>query len=241
MTAANLPRMYSDLAWTWRLISPPEDYIPEALEYASLIRQYASKTPRSWLHLGCGGGHLDLTLKKYFTITALDLSPEMLALAKALNPEVHYGLGDMRTVQLEQHFDAILVADSIDYMVSEADLKAVFACAYAHLVEGGVFCTCLEYTRERFIQNETQCSNHTQVDVHIALTENDFDPNPDDTSFEATFIYLIRRPTGIEVQTDLHKLGLFPLSSWQDWLQAAGFEVKTLTSQYDYPLLIGLK
>ena len=32
------PRLYGDLAWTWPIISPPEDYAEEAEEAISLIQ-----------------------------------------------------------------------------------------------------------------------------------------------------------------------------------------------------------
>jgi len=42
------PRMYSDLAWLWPVISPPEKYIAEALQVTDLIRPY--KLTRATLH-----------------------------------------------------------------------------------------------------------------------------------------------------------------------------------------------
>jgi len=50
--------MYGDLAWTWRIISPPEDYVTEAEEYGRVIIEYSNGKARKLLHLGCGGGHI---------------------------------------------------------------------------------------------------------------------------------------------------------------------------------------
>ena len=50
-----------------------------------------------------------------------------------------YHLGDVRSFHLDQRFEAVIVADSIDYMLTEEDLRAAFQTTYHHLIPGGVF------------------------------------------------------------------------------------------------------
>lgn len=111
---------------------------------------------KSLLDLGCGGGHSDYTLKKHFEVTGVDVSEAMLALAKRLNPEVTYSLGDMRTVQLGKTFDAVTIFDSINYMLAVEDLGAAFVTAFKHLKPGGGFLTLVEETPERSQQNRAR-------------------------------------------------------------------------------------
>ena len=96
----DLRRMYGDLAWTWPIISQKEHYITEAGQFRDAIRQYSRIEAKTLLDLGCGGGHNDWTLKKHFAVTGVDISENMLALARKLNPEVTYFHGDMRTARL---------------------------------------------------------------------------------------------------------------------------------------------
>ena len=70
-------RLYHDLAWLWPVISPVQDYIVETLQFAGLIRQHSRIPVQSLLHLGCGGGHLDATLKNYFQVSGVDLSEQI--------------------------------------------------------------------------------------------------------------------------------------------------------------------
>jgi len=100
LAQADQRRMYGDLAWTWPIISPKEGYVEEAEGFVAAIRKHSRIEARTLLHLGPGGGHLDWTLKQHFHITAVDLSEDMLGLARPLNPEVTYLQGDMRTVRL---------------------------------------------------------------------------------------------------------------------------------------------
>ena len=62
----NIPStsLYSDLAWVYRMISPPEDYVHECERYLAWLHKHARIPVKSLLHLGCGAGHHDFTLKK---------------------------------------------------------------------------------------------------------------------------------------------------------------------------------
>ena len=155
-------RLYSDLAWTWPIISPVEDYIEETELFSKLIREHSKIVVKTLLHLGCGGGHNDYVFKKYFKVTSVDISEDMLTLAKKLNPEVNYQYGDMRTIRLEERFDAVMALDSINYIKTVEDLQRTFITAYEHLKPGGVFLTFVEQIAGQFKQNNTTFSTHSQ-------------------------------------------------------------------------------
>lgn len=216
-------RLYRDLAWTWPIISPPRDYRTEAGEFRSRIRKHARIPVRTLLDLGCGGGHNDRWLRHDFEVTGVDVSPAMLRLARRLNPHVTYRLGDLRTVRLGTRFDAVVLADSVSYMLTERDLRRAFETAFAHLRPGGVFATYVEQSRGRFAEGLTHLSTRRRGDVRITLVERLHDPDPSDTTYESTLVYLIRRGGRLEVETDRHRLGIFPLATWIRLLRSVGF------------------
>jgi SAM-dependent methyltransferase len=226
-------RLYGDLAWTWPIISPPEEYVRESEFFAKVIREHSELEPRALLHLGCGGGHNDYTLKQHFKVTGVDISPVMLNVARTLNPDVTYIEGDMRTARLKRTFGAVAILDSVNYMLTESDLRAAFETAFAHLKPGGVFVTIIEQTLESFRQNKIHYLIRERDGVEIAFIENMYDPDPTDTSYESTFIYLIRRGGRIEIESDRHLGGLFPVDIWYDTLNSVGFTVKTV--EYEDP------
>lgn len=240
-------RLYQDLAWLFPIVSSPEDYVGEVAEFTRAIRQHARIPVRSLLDLGCGAGHNDHYLQKDFEVTGVDLSKTMLDLASRLNPQVEYLTGDMRSLRLGRTFDAVIIADSITYMLTEADLLAAIRTAYEHLNPGGVFCTYAEETPENFVQNGTYTSTHRGQDqnghdVEVALVENYYDPDPQDTTFETTFIYLIRQDGALRIETDSHQLGIFPRVTWERLLRQAGFEVhQTWFDEADAPLFVCVK
>ena len=219
-------RMYNDLNWTWPLISHEENYVEAAERIMKAVRENSGAEVKTVLHIGCGGGGHDHTLKKSFELTAVDLSEEMLEHARKLNPEVTYHKGDMRSIRLGKRYDAVIIADSINYMLTEEDLGAAFKTAFEHLRQGGLFFTYSEYLAENFQENMTWSSPHKKDDIDITCIQNNYDPDTSDTVFETTFIYLIRRNGKLEVETDVHSQGLFGQEVWMRLLRDAGFDVE---------------
>jgi len=154
----------------------------------------------------------------------------------------------MRTIRIRERFDAVTILDSINYIKTVEDLQRTFITTYEHLKPGGIFLTFVEQIAGQFKQNNTTCSTHSQSDVEITFIENYYDPDPTDTSYEATFIYLIRVEGKLEVHTDRHLCGIFKLKTWLELLKATGFEVKqvkfrhsTFTEGESCPMLICIK
>ena len=165
-------------------------------------------------------------MKKFFKITGVDLSQPMLALARRLNPEIDYQAGDIRRVRLGKTFDSVIIHDAINYMLNEQELRAAFETAFLHLAPGGVFWTYAEVTVESFRQNRTFCTSHKKEDVEITFIENAYDPDPADTSYEESLVYLIRRKGSLEIETDRHLAGIFTLETWINLLNDVGFRVR---------------
>ncbi len=220
-------RLYKDLAWTWPIISPPEEYSEESERIKDVILKYSRIPVKTLLNLGCGGGHVDSVLKKYFKITGTDISRNMLKLAKKLNPEVTYLQGDMRSLKLNKRFDAVLIHDSINYMLTKRDLHASFKTGFVHLKPGGVLYTTPE-EYDKIEQNKVHFTVHKKSNTEITFIEHNYDPNLRDTTYECTFIYLIRRNKKLQIATDRHLAGIFPLNTWLETLREVGFTVKKL-------------
>jgi SAM-dependent methyltransferase len=225
-------RLYHDLSWIWPIVSPPEDYVEETEFFSRTIRKKARIEIRTLLHLGCGGGRNDFTFRKHFAVTGVDISEEMLTLAKELNPSSEYIHGDMRSIRLGKTFDCVVALDSVNYMITEEELSQLFCTAYEHLNPGGVFLAIVEESRERFKQNRTISSTHSRGDKLITFIENSYDPKPDDNHFEMTFIYIVRDKGGMETYTDSHIWGLFEMDTWRRLLINSGFEVQEIKFEH---------
>ena len=113
-------KLYDELAKWWPLFSAPEDYAEEAAFFARVLTEACEPAPRTVLELGSGGGNNALYLESKFEMTLVNLSSQMLAVSRALNPECEHREGDMRTVSLGRTFDAVFVHDAISYMRTKA-------------------------------------------------------------------------------------------------------------------------
>jgi SAM-dependent methyltransferase len=216
-------RFYGDLAPWWPLISPPEDYAEEAAQAAALLRSAAIPV-REVLELGSGGGNNAAHLKAQFALTLVDLSPSMLAVSRALNPECDHRQGDMRTVRLGRSFDAVFVHDAVDYMTTEADLGQAMATAFAHCRPGGVAVFVPDCTAESFAPDSDHGGSDGPDGRAARYLEWSWDPDPADTWTQTQYAFLLREADGtVQVAHETHRCGLFPRATWLRLLGEAGF------------------
>jgi hypothetical protein len=218
--------MYADLAHLWPLISPPEEYAAEAQDWRDALRSKLGPGRHEILELGVGGGHNLSHLTGEFQATAVDLSEEMLKHSSKLNPGVEHHAGDMRTVRLGKRFKAVIIHDAIEYMLSEADLRAAFATVVAHLEPGGVFITAPDHFRETYRNQCVHSCTNSDGKTELTFIEFDYDPHPEDTTVESIMFYLIREGGELRIEQDRHVTGLFPLQTWIDLMAEAGFMVE---------------
>jgi SAM-dependent methyltransferase len=228
MTATAGPRLYSDLASWFHLLTAPEEYAVEAAFYRRVLESSCAYPPRTLLELGSGGGNNASHLKAGFQLTLVDLSPAMLELSKTINPECEHIAGDMRSVRLGRLFDAVFIQDAIVYMATEADLRAAIQTAFVHCRPGGAALFAPDYTRETF-HPATDHGGHDSGGRGLRYLEWTWDPDPGDSSYLVDMAYLLRDETGqARVAYDRHRLGLFSCREWLRFIEEAGFEARSI-------------
>jgi SAM-dependent methyltransferase len=181
---------------------------------------------RSLLDLGIGGGHHLAPIASEFEAAGVDLSAEMLAHSRKLNPSVEHHLGDMRTVRLEQKFDAVLIHDAVSYLLTESDLRATLSNARDHLKPGGVLIMCPDWFKEDFPDGFVYHEKHSMEETDLTYIEYIHDPDPADTAAEVIMFILIKETGQLQIEQDCHTVGLFPKSTWLDLMATAGFTVE---------------
>jgi SAM-dependent methyltransferase len=218
------PRLYSDLASWFHLLTPPDEYAEEAEVFRRLLVEGVKGSVRTVLELGSGGGNNAFHLKHHFELTLTDLSEDMLAASRRINPECVHIQGDMRTLRLGVKFDAVFVHDAIDYMANMEDLRAAVVTAFVHCRPGGVALFVPDYVRETF-RPRTEHGGNDDGPRGLRYLEWDWDPDPDDDTYIVDFAYLLRHEDGsVRAEHDRHLCGLFGRDTWLDLLRGAGFE-----------------
>jgi SAM-dependent methyltransferase len=94
----------------------------------------------SVLELGCGTGTILAGLGSGLTLTGLDLSPEMLAVARRRCPRATFYEADMTSFALDPRFDvALCVFDTLNHVTTFEGWTDLFERVHEHLVPGGLF------------------------------------------------------------------------------------------------------
>ena len=220
-----LPRLYDELAGWFHLLTHPKDYAEEAAFYAALIRDHARIPVREVLELGSGGGNNASHMKRHFDLTLTDISPRMLELSAAINPELEHVQGDMRTLDLGRTFDAVFAHDALMYLLTEDDLALGIAAAARHCRPGGVAIFAPDCVTETW-RPRTDSGGHDAPDGRgLRYLEWTYDPDPADTTFVCDMAYLLREPGGaVRCEYDRHILGVFSRMTWLRLLGDAGFD-----------------
>lgn len=92
------------------------------------------------LELACGTGSVLKHLSKHYDVSGLDLSRQMLALARKKVPHAKLSRQNMVKFHLRKRFDVICcVFDSMNHVPAFADWKQLFGNVHRHLLAGGVF------------------------------------------------------------------------------------------------------
>ena len=228
---AALPRLYGSLARWFPLLTPHSDYEKEAVIYREHFLKHNPQT-RTVLELGCGGGHNAFYLKAHFDLTLTDISAEMIALSRKLNPECEQIRGDMRTLRLNRAFDTVFIHDAIGYMATIEDLRQAVSTAALHCKPGGCLLILPDFFQETFLSS----ADHGGTDGEresIRYLEWVHDPDPADHTYLMDFALMLRDQEGrVTVEHDRHVMGLFNKREWLEIVREAGLEGRTLALPY---------
>jgi SAM-dependent methyltransferase len=116
-----------------------DDPGPRAEQVTTWIDRYLPHAS-SMLELGCGTGSILARMPSVLSLTGLDRSPEMLAVARDKVPGARLVEADMTYFSLEETFDVVAcVFDSLNHLLTFADWQSMFDAVHEHLTEDGLF------------------------------------------------------------------------------------------------------
>lgn len=225
-------KLYGELASWWHLLSPPEDYAEEAASYIAAIDALTKREVKHVLELGSGGGNNASFLKARWSMTLTDLSEDMLAQSRAINPECEHVPGDMRTLRLDREFDAVLVHDAVMYMTTEEHLADAIGTAAAHLRSGGVALFVPDDTAETY-EPVDAWEGHDGDGRSVRYLMWYAPLAAGATSTTVTFVVVLREAgEPARAVVDEHAFGLFPRETWMRLIADAGLEPKALPYEH---------
>ena len=201
--AGNEMSCYLDFAQLYdRLIAEDIDYDAMADFLEQCFARLGQK-PSLVLDLACGTGSLTSILaKRGYDMIGVDLSYEMLNVAREKDPSTLYLCQDMREFELYGTVDAIVcMTDSLNYITDGHDLQRVFRLAKNYLNPGAplLFDLNSAYKLEHIIGNNTFSYDSDSV---FYMWENEFDAKARLCDFYLTFF--VAQKNGTYTRFDEH-------------------------------------
>ncbi len=222
--------MFRQTAHVYDLIyeATGKDYAAEAAVVDALIQERAPGA-RTLLDVACGtGGHLH-HLQGSYAVMGVDIDPSMLREAHRRLHDTPLVEADMRTLQLEERFDAVIcLFSSIGYMANVAELDATIRSMATHLHPGGVLIVDGWVRPDAWLNGG---STHAEVAINeemkvarVGRTRR----TGNTTHLEMH--HLIATRDGIEHLVDHHQLTLFTPEEYQTAFRGAGLTFEVVES-----------
>ena len=209
-----------------------KDYAAEARRIHQLACQYKRSTDHTLLDVACGTGMHAGCLTEFYRVQGVDVSDEMIAVARGKHPEISFCVGDIRNFDLKLQFDIITcLFSSIGYLETSDMLNQAIANMGRHLKPGGVLFLEPWFTPDTWNPGRIHAVFVDQPGLKIARM------NISEVDGKRSFFifhYLVATAEGIEYFTERHDMTLF---THDEYIHS--FRVNLLDVLYDPDGLCG--
>lgn len=220
--------VFADYSKYYDLLYRDKDYAAEARYVHELVQRH-HPAARSMLDLGCGTGrHAQLLAQHGYTLAGVDLSEEMLKVARESNPGLSFAQGDVRSVRLGKTFDVVAsLFHVMSYQTTNADLRAALDTIREHLAPGGLFVfDCWYGPAVLTSRPETRVKRLEDESIHVTrLAEPVLHPN--DNVVDVNYHVLIRdkHSGAVNELRETHKMRYLFAPEVELLLEAAGLKL----------------
>jgi SAM-dependent methyltransferase len=200
-----------------------KDYEADVRRLIPIIRENLQSGGNRLLDVACGTGRHIEYLRAHFHVEGLDISAEMLEVARERNPGVPVHEADMVDFDLGTTFDVVVsLFSSIGYVKTLENLHRSVACMARHTVPGGLVIVEPWFAPDAWSPNTVHGIFIDEPDLKIARVSTSF---VDGGVSIFDLHHLIGTPEGTEHIVEHHELGLFTTDEMRDAFAGAGLEV----------------
>ena len=217
--------LYSELVKYYDRIYWWKDYNQEVDFLTKVLKRYEVRGKRI-LEVACGtGNHTKILAAKGYEITGVDISDEMLSIARRkVRSHARFLRGDMRDLDavVDGRYEAaICLFSAISYNLTRSDLKRTIQGLYDHLKERGVVIFDTHFTKRSFEDGHRGEDIFDEVGVfgaRLGISKREGDAGL------ISFSYLIKdQAKTIVLRNDVHRFGLFDLEDFLGTMREVGF------------------
>lgn len=235
-----MEKLYSELANIYHIMYQSFiNYDEEFVYYDVILKQHNASNV---LEIGCGSGNMaKRLLAAGYAYCGIDLSEEMLAIAKHQLPQASFICADMRWFSVATKFDAALIPGrSLSYILTLEDLQKTFNSVYNSLHENGYFIFDV-INADKFMPsiNSYETIVHTMNDNDkIYSRESIFEINAQNpaSAWNWHAVYFVQQGGSCktEIARDFTTLRSFYKNEIEEVLHQCGFEVVQVNDRPSY-------
>ncbi len=234
--------LYRELAKYYDLIYSTKDYRKEAARIKAMVSKYKKSDGKNLLDVACGTGHHLEYLKDEFSCMGVDISDQMLEIARKNVEGVVFERADMTELNLSKSFDVITcLFSSIGYVKTYTKLRKTIQSFFKHLKTGGVVLIEPWFTKSTAIAGAPSMNTYDGTDVKVArLSVTEIRGN---FSVHGMNYLVAERDKNVKHFVDRHELGLFETDKTLTIMKKVGFQAKFLKKglKQNKGLLVGVK
>ncbi|MBD3109975.1 class I SAM-dependent methyltransferase [Bacillus sp. AGMB 02131] len=220
------------------------DFLMSDVPYDNWINLFISKKEQyniagsKVLDVACGTGEFSVRLaKKGYAVTGVDLSDEMLAIAKVKADQagvtIPFYQQNMIELDMGEQFDSIVIfCDSLNYLHTENDVQSTFRRVYEQLKPGGLFM----FDVHSVFKIEHIFAGQTFADVQdeVSYIWNSFEgEEPFSIEHELTFFVKAEESDQYDRFDEDHYQRTYNIDTYKQWLAEAGFTVKEVLADLE--------
>ncbi len=214
------------------------DYEAEYKFYSEILVRYHCK---SLVEIGCGSGNLASRFANAgFDFLGMDLSDEMLSIAKEKSPSVQFIKNDMRNFDLQTKLNAaIITGRTISYLITNNDVVDCFKSINKSLTEKGIVCfDCIDASKfipqiessKKIIHKASYDGKHYQRDSYWSINL----ATGFTSDWASTYYEVDAKGAQTKLGEDNSTIRAFTKDEMALFLQLTGFTVKEIIDKPSY-------
>jgi ubiquinone/menaquinone biosynthesis C-methylase UbiE len=209
---------YYDEMYAWK------DYEKETERLVELVNEFKSGDGKTLLDVGCGsGGHIAY-LRHHYTTTGVDLSENMLQVAKERFNDVEFIQQDMSKMNIGRTYDIVTcLFGGIGHLTKEEDIIAAIDGFANHTNSGGVVIIEPFVTKESVHPTSIGILTLDKPDIKIARVNAS---KMEGDILYLNFNFLVATEEGVEHIVDPCPMGVFPRTTFQKAMEESGLKTE---------------
>ena len=233
--------MYDLIAPIYDAVNGEIDYKLWADFFETLVeREYRSGRPELVLDLAAGTGRMTIELAhRGYDMTGVDISPEMLDLARAaaeregVSDRILWLCQDMTEFELYGTVDfAVSCLDSINHLTTRGELRSTFSLVHNYLIPDGLFFFDIN-GRGKFEHIYADRTYALETEDSFCVWQNDYNPKSRLCDFYITLFHK-NRDGAYDRHEDSDTERMYTIKQISRALSETGFELIGAYSDFDF-------